>query len=533
MHQDSQAPSLEHVFGVLRRRLPLIVLCVVISAGIAFGLAKRETKKYTATAALQFSYDSLSQQIAGLQIAGASSALVAQQASNVELVKLGDMAAKTAAALGHGLSAQKVAGSISVEGQGESSVVTVSATATSPVLAAAITNTYTREFVREQQSANHTYFSSALAIVDKQLARLSPAQRIGPDGVALQNRAQTLRLLAELHYGNVQIGQEAAVPSGPSSPKTSRNTALGLFVGLILGLALAFGLDKLDRRIRRPADLVEIYRLPLLGAVPKSAALGAKGNRTELPPQETEAFGRIRAHLRAFNVDRDLHTLAIASAVPGEGKSMIARHLAETAARFGSRVLLLEADLRQPTLAGDLGVDPSPGLAEVLAGRIALEDAIQSVQLKSSSDQHGLAGALDVLSAGAPTANPAGMLESEAMRSGLRQARFLYDLVVIDTPPLTAVSDALQLLTHLDGTILVGRIGRSRRDVSQQVGQVLASSGVPLLGVIANGAKPDAAYGYAVPGYGRHSAEEPSATGEPPAGEVTRQPLSLTPEPRP
>ena len=115
-------------------------------------------------------------------------------------------------------------------------------------------------------------------------------------------------------------------------------------------------LERFDRRIRRPEDLERIYRLPLLGTVPKSTAFSRStsdenGKRAALPPTEAEAFSLIRAHLRFFNIDRELHTVAIASAALGDGKTTIARHLAEATARLGSRVLLLEADLRHPTLA--------------------------------------------------------------------------------------------------------------------------------------------------------------------------------------
>jgi len=494
VQQDAQALNLEQVLGILRRRVPLIILCVVVVAGAAYGYSKHETKKYTATASLAFSVNSLSQQVAGLP-PNSSGNLLAQQASNLELVKLGDMAAKTASQLGHGLTDEKVTESLNISGEGESSVVDVSATATSPELAAAIANTYTGTFVKEQQSANRQYFKSALALVNRQLTGLSPAQRVGQDGLELQDRAQTLGLLAELNYGNVQIAQEAVAPTKPSSPKTSKNAALGVFLGLLIGLGLAFVLERLERRLRGPEDLEGIYHLPMLGVIPESAALSRLarrdgGKRAALPPTDAEAFNLVRAHLRFFNVDRDLRTILIASAAPGDGKTTIARHLAEAAARLGSRVLLLEVDLRHPTLAEHLDIQSGPGLADVLIGAISMSVATQSVELVAPPGDVANGRALDVLAAGAVLPpNPAELLESHAMDAVLEQAKFAYDLVVIDTPPLTAVSDAFPLLTKVDGVVIVGRVGRSRRDVAERLHQVLASSGSPLLGVIANGSK--------------------------------------------
>jgi polysaccharide biosynthesis transport protein len=522
VQQDSEALSLEQVLGVLRRRLPLIVLCVAVVAGAAYGYSKHETKKYTATASLQFSVNSLSQEIAGLP-ANNSGNLLAQQASNLELVKLGDMAAKSAGRLGHGLTDEKVAESLSISGQGESSVVDVSATTTSPTLAAEIANTYTHQFVTEQQNSNSQYFKSALALVNKQLARLSRQQRLGQDGLELQNRAQTLSLLAELNYSNVQIAQEAVAPTSPSSPKTSKNTLLGLFLGLLIGLGLAFVLERLDRRIKGPGDLETIYGLPMLGAVPESAALSGVaqrdgGERTVLPQAQAEAFNLIRAHLRFFNVNRNLRTILIASPAPGDGKTTIARHLAEAAAKLGSRVLLLEADLRHPTLAQQLEIQSGPGLADVLIGAIPMDEATQPVELDAPLGGGANGRTLEVLAAGGVLPpNPAEMLESYAMDALLERAKSTYDLVVIDTPPLTAVSDAFPLLTKIDGVVIVGWVGRSRRDAAERLHDVLASSGAPLLGIIANGVKsriysPDA-YGADKVAAGTSPSASPSANG--------------------
>lgn len=512
--------SLEQVLGVLRRRAPWIVLCFVIVTVAAYGFSKHQTKMYTATASLVFNNQQLGQQVAGLSVAPVGNQQ-AQQNTNLKLVELGDMSEKTASALGQGLTKEKVSGDLSVSAQGESNIVNVAATATSPTLAAEIANTYTNQFVKEQQNANHAYYASALRLVNKQLTALSPKEKAGTAGLALQDRAQSLGVLAELRNGNVQVAQLATVPTSPSSPKVSRNTALGAVLGLLLGLAVAFLLERFDRRIREPKDLEAVYGLPLLGVVPESPALArtarAGGSDGAIPPSEAEAFHLIRAHLRYFNVDKELHTLLVASAAPGDGKTTVARHLASAAARMGARVLLVEADLRRPTLAQQLDISPGPGLSDVLIGALLMNEALQLVPLDQSSADGSSGHTLDVLVAGATLPpNPGELIESHAMEVLLKVVQSAYDLIVIDTPPLTAVSDAFPLLSKVDGVVIVGRVGRNRRDVAERLHQTLAGAGAPLLGVIANGFKEGrrGAYGY---GYDYVPAK-PAGAGQLPAG---------------
>jgi capsular exopolysaccharide synthesis family protein len=472
----------------------LIVLCCVVVAGAAFGVSKYQTKKYTATASLVFNNNQLSQQVAGLQAVSSGSQLPQQQ-TNVKLVQLGDMAEKTARRLGQGLTDDKVREALGVSAQGESNVVDVSATAISPSLAAAIANTYVNRFVKEQQTSNHAYYASALALVNKQLAALSSRQRLSTAGVALENRAQSLGVLAELQSGNVQVAQLASIPTSPSAPKTSRNTVIGAVLGLLLGMGLALLFERLDRRIREPRDLESIYDLPLLGVIPESKTLsrstrGAGEPKPVLSAGEAESFHLIRAHLRYFNVDRELRTLMVASAAPGDGKTTIARHLAASAAAMGSRVLLMEVDLRRPTIAQRLEIPSGPGLSDVLIGSLPLSEAVRSVALDLPTGEGANGRKLDALVAGSlPPPNPAELIESHAMDAILAQARTTYDLIVIDTPPLTAVSDAFPLLRKVDGVIIVGRVGRNRRDVAERLHETLQSVGGPLLGVIANGVK--------------------------------------------
>ncbi|MGO8905133.1 MAG: CpsD/CapB family tyrosine-protein kinase, partial [Solirubrobacteraceae bacterium] len=207
-----------------------------------------------------------------------------------------------------------------------------------------------------------------------------------------------------------------------------------------------------------------------------------------LPPSEAGAFQLIRARLRYFNVDRELRTLLVVSAAPGDGKTTVALHLAAAAARMGSTVLLVEADLRHPTVARQLDIHPGPGISDVLIGSVSLWRATQPIDLDQSSGVSWRGPTLDVLVGGAPLPpNPGELIESHAMEATLERAKSTYDLVVIDTPPLTTVSDAAPLLRQVDGVIIVDWIGRTRHMVAERLHQTLTEAGAPMLGVIANG----------------------------------------------
>ena len=190
MEPHSDEPNFERIWDALRRRGVWIALCVLLAGGAAYGLSKHQPKKYTATALLLFSNNQLSQQIAGLQTSVVGQA---QLENDERLVSVGNIAGKTASALGRGLTPTAVSDSLSIAQQGEtnlvgeSSVVEVSSSDEDPGLAADIANTYAEKFVAEQRQASRRYLTAALRIVDKQLAKLPTQEKVGAAREALEN----------------------------------------------------------------------------------------------------------------------------------------------------------------------------------------------------------------------------------------------------------------------------------------------------------------------------------------------------------
>jgi receptor protein-tyrosine kinase len=245
--------------------------------------------------------------------------------------------------------------------------------------------------------------------------------------------------------------------------------------------------------------------------VPESTAFGAP-DVEGLPAPEAEAFRMLRARLRYFNVDRNIKSLLIVSGQPGDGKSTVAYYLARAAANTsGTRVLLVEADLRRPQLADRLGLSRTPGLSEVLSQPIGLDVAVQSLPRSLEPRVHQ-EQELHILVAGALPPNPAELLESRRMQEFIEELAPRYDLVIFDTPPTGVVSDALPLLHQADGVVLIARLNRSTRAGLTRVLDQLKRLGAPVLGVVANHSvaeRVDYGYGY---GYG-YDADSVSTNG--------------------
>lgn len=490
--------KLRRTLVLLRRRAPIVLLCAVIAAASAYVFAKHQRKMYTATSSILFSTNDLSAVETG--VSGLVQPLTqAQQDTNVQLVGLGDIPAQTAAKLGAGWTGPKVAKAISIGSVGDTSIVQVSATAGTPTTAANIANTYASVFVTTQAQGATASYKAALKTDEGQYNGLSKLAQSGAQGAELISRINALQALL-LTPSNVSLAGTASVPKSPSSPRVTRDTALGLLLGLLVGLAIAFVLERLDRRVRDPKELESIYEFPLLAAVPERPEYEVltmidHARDTQLSLYD-EVFNLLRSYLRYFAVDRNLRTVLVISAGPGEGKTTVSYNLAKAAAALGSRVLLVEADLRRGTRLTPLLNDPGPALSDVLIGEARMHEAIRSIQV-------GPNGVLDVLIAGdlAPP-NAGELIDSHAMETLLNRATADYDLVVIDTPPVGLVADAIPLLTKVDGVIVVARVGRSHRDSAEQLRKKLMSLRAPVLGIVANGVRGMDATGYRGRRYG-------------------------------
>ncbi|MFT2710217.1 polysaccharide biosynthesis tyrosine autokinase [Clavibacter sp. Sh2126] len=266
---------------------------------------------------------------------------------------------------------------------------------------------------------------------------------------------------------------EAQVPRAPISPNTRLIVLTGLLAGLAAGVLHALGRQLLDTRIRTERDVERVTDAPVIGSVQRRER-GAGITLLAAPRSSAaEGYRRIRANLEFADVDTPIRSLAITSALPGEGKTTTAVNLALALAEHSTRVLLVDADLRRPTVAQTTGLEGAVGLTTVLVGGASLDDAVQ-----------GWAGGVDVLAAGAVPPNPNQLLGSAAMAALMAELRGRYEYVVLDTPPILPAADALTLAHLTDGALLVTRVRATRRGQLAEAADALDGVHARTLGVV-------------------------------------------------
>jgi polysaccharide biosynthesis transport protein len=293
----------------------------------------------------------------------------------------------------------------------------------------------------------------------------------------------------DVQVPNIHVVDAASVPLVPARPRPVRDIALALLAGGVAGVLAAFFRDYMDTAIGKPSD-VKRLGIPLLAVVPEGRK--RKGPLLVSNRQRREPFGEgyrvLRTALRPGNPEDSAQLLLITSTLPGEGKSLTSANLALTLAACEERVLLIETDLRRPTLSQLLEIRPQPGLCEVVASSATADQAV-----------HRVPGTrLSVLAAGGlGHRNPADVLASGILRDLLSTARSSFDRIVLDAPPAAAVADALVLAPLADAVVVVARCGKVRTKDLVDTLERLRRAGARIAGVVLNRARPDRhAYDY-------------------------------------
>jgi polysaccharide biosynthesis transport protein len=356
---------------------------------------------------------------------------------------------------------------------------------------------------KQKQEANQLNES---AIEYNLLKRDSDTYRTLYEG--LLQKLKEAGVSAGLKSNNFRIVDSARPPTAPIEPNIPRNLMFAVVLGLASGVGLAFLLEGLDNTIRTTEQAQMISSLPPLGMIPlgsKSAREGANPKRlviasskeavelvTQVRPQSqmAESYRALRTSLLLSNLGSPPKVIMVTSALPQEGKTTTSINCAVVLAQKGVRVLLIDADLRRPSIHKTLGMGPRTGLSNVLTGSTTLEQAITRTTILPN---------LYVLPAGTPPPNPAELLASTNMRDVLAQLSEQYDHIVVDTPPSLSVTDAVVLSPRADAVVLVIRSGQTTKQALRRARDILAQVNAKVVGVLLNAvdlSSPDYYYYY-------------------------------------
>jgi len=332
--------------------------------------------------------------------------------------------------------------------------------------------------------------------------------------IVLQRLTETdiTRMLRTTH---VRVLDRALVPSTPVSPNLVKNLGASLLAGLLLGLAAAFFMSRLDRTVRS-IESIESLGLDVLGVIPHLGVSAGQDEQKRGPrvvvgahkvgelivvdepmSPAAETFRMIRTNLTFMSQEHPLRSIVVTSAMPLEGKTTIASNLAISLAQFGRSVLLVDSDLRRPRIHRVLEVDNKRGLSTLVEGLATVNAAVRATRIDG----------LSVLTSGPVPANPSELLHSPAFARVKEELLSHFDYVLFDSPPIGAVTDAAILAPQVDGTLLVVRAGTSTLQAVTGARKQLGSVSANVLGVILNDADLRIkGYGYGAGGYAYRSA---------------------------
>jgi polysaccharide biosynthesis transport protein len=408
-----------------------------------------------------------------------------------------------------------------VEAQIQTEMRKVAARLRGDYLAAAQRESMLRSALEQQKQQANKLNESAIEY--SLLKRDVDANRTLSEG--LLERLKEAGVTAGLRSNNFRIVDVARVPTAPSGPNVLRNLAFALALGLSTGIGLAFLLESMDNTVRTPEQAQTISALPSLGMIPlgtrstkqvgsrEKLALAAPKEAVELVTksrprsQMAESYRALRTSLLLTFAGGPPKVILITSALPEEGKTTTSVNSAIVLAQKGTRVLLIDADLRRPSIHKTLGMGPKLGLSNVLTGTATLQQAtIPSTILPE----------LFILPAGTPPPNPAELLASTKMKNILEELRKIYDHIVIDSPPTLSVTDAVVLSTGADAVVLVIRSGHTTKPALRRARDILLQVNARVCGVLVNAvdlSSPDYYYHYEYQGKYGHGYYQEDALG--------------------
>jgi polysaccharide biosynthesis transport protein len=513
------ASSLRDYLRIVRRRKWIILQVAIVVPAAAAAFSLQQSRLYEASSEVLLSRQNLAAALTDtpdVTLSEDAARLVETQANLARVPKVA--AAVLADAQLSDRSPQEFLDSSRVSGKANADLLQFAVTDRSPALAVRLASAYARQFTVYRRRLDTAALQTARAELGRRLTALEKSgDRRSALYATLVEKEQQLRTMEALQTANAFVVRSAD-EARQVQPRPVRNAILGLALGLVLGLGLAFLWEALDTRVRSADEIGEQLGLPLLARIPEPPRRLRKQNELVMLADPSgihaEAFRILRTNLEFANLARGARTIMVTSAVETEGKSTTVANLAVAYARAGKRVALVDLDLRRPYLGRLFGLDPGrPGLTDVALGDVELSDAISWVAVSdrlttgTSVNGHGPpVDMLQLLPAGPAPPGAGEFMGTNALADILDRLVERADLVLIDAPPLLHVGDAITLSARIDALVVVTRLNVVRRAMLAEVRRVLHSSPAARLGFVLTGARLEDAYGY-----GDYSAYYPRA----------------------
>ena len=513
MHAPEAEPegmTLRDYLAVIWRRKWVIALVVVVATASAWYFSSRQEKQYSTSGTMFYKQQiDLANPLTGgytdTMGINREMATIADLMAGPELT---EMAAETLTKKGVDTSAgftitaaQQESATGSTTTESGSNVVVVTGDSPDPKLATSAVNAYMAAFVDWDAKQWRDQTEKALSVIQAQLAEYrGEGAKLTSDYVLLKQRYQDLLILAKTTNGSYRILSPASVPQEPYAPNPMRSAILGFGVGLFAGIGLAFLLEQFDTRIRRPDQIAQFLRLPILGRVPRITRreLGENALVTLRRPEGhiAEAFRMVRTNLDFMAVDGDIKSVVVSSCMKGEGKSVAVANLAVSMALAGKKIIVVDADLRRPRMHKYFNLPNDKGVSTVATGQHSLAESIHAVAVeppvdpKSPADFAEWAKGTDALSklyvlpCGPLPPNPGEIVTGRRFTAVIEELSREADMVLVDSPAMLAVGDTSAIASKVDGLVFLVDMESVKRPQLISAAEQLYRLPVRLLGTV-------------------------------------------------
>lgn len=507
VHQVGHVSTLGDHVRVLRRRKWIVIGTTLVVTMLSLYLSAKKPVVHHAFAQVLIGQTSPGVAVIGSAVPRADPV---RDAIDQSVIAAGPAVASRVASLpefqGKGRAA--LSGSISVIPSDTSDILTFEASHKDPADAVTLANAFAQQYLIYRRISTTRSVHSLRLRIEGLMRNL---QLEGRSGSALfatyADQANRLQIAETLQGATASMAQPA-VGTAKDGPKPVRDVILGLLLGSMLGLGLAFLWNALDTRIRGASEVGDRLGLPLLARIPEPPR-SLRGQRKlvmlEAPESvQAESFRMLRTNLEFVNLERGARSIMITSGLEEEGKSTTVANLAVAFARTGKRVALVDLDLRRPTLARFFGLNGLPGLTDIALGHVDLDDALVTIPISAPHDEDdgaahfngnvGIEGLLQVLPTGPLPPDAGEFMESRVVTKILAELQSRADIVFIDAPPILHVGDAMALTAKVDAVVVVTRLNVLRRGMLTEVRRLLSTAPALSLGFVLTGAGGDESY---------------------------------------